>query len=65
MKTKIQQLKQKKEKLERWIDIGINSFLSCDKEGKEFMTQKDIANLKIHLSKKYRNLISAAVQIKI
>ena len=55
--------KPKLEQSEEWLDwihAGIDSWISIDKEGKDFMNQEDIFNLKGWLSKSARREIEQA-----
>ena len=44
---------------EEWIHIGINSFISIDEDGNEYLNEQDIYNLKTHLTNLYRLKIEA------
>ena len=44
-------------KWEKWIDIGVNGWISVKENGDEYLNEKDIVNLKTSLSKTYRELL--------
>lgn len=44
-------------KWEKWIDYGLNSFISVGKDGEEYLDAEDIANAKTHLSQLFRDLL--------
>ena len=33
-----------------WVDVGVNSFISLDKKGNEYISEKDIFEMKKHIS---------------
>ena len=42
----------------KWIDLGINNWISVDENGNEFLNGEDIVNLKTDLSKAWRDRLS-------
>ena len=43
---------------ESWIDAGVNSWISVAENGDEYLNEEDIYNLKTHLSKHYKEILS-------
>ena len=50
---------------EDWIEYCVNGFLTVKRNGEEYIADKDVVDMKVRLSKLYREEIKAKKQIKV